>query len=180
MLRIAIACLVVMLGMVRSVHAGVPPELEVAIHLKILSFDAGLKDRIKGDTLVIAILYPPERKGDAAELVAAVAAADQHKVTVHGKRLRGVAVPIGGDLAGASVIYVTQSATSEQVATIARMAQASKLPTLCGSRAFLASGLAVAVVAKDSKPAIVIHAGNAAHSGMLLDSKLLRLAEVVK
>jgi len=36
------------------------------------------------------------------------------------------------------------------------------------------------VVAKENKPSIVVHLANAQHSGMLLDSKLLRLAEVIK
>jgi hypothetical protein len=66
------------------------------------------------------------------------------------------------------------------VSTVSKIAFASKMPTLCGNRSFLSNGLAVAVVAKENKPSIVVHAANAAHSGMVLDSKLLRLAEVVK
>lgn len=185
MLRVAITCIVVVLAMARPARAGLPPDLEIAIHLKILSFDAGLKDRVKGDALVIAVLHPPDRKADATDFVAAITSADRHKVTVHGKRLRAVAVPItaelGAQLAGINAVYVTASATGEQAALVARVAQTGKLPSLCGSRAFLAAnGLAVAVVAKANKPSIVVHAGNAGRAGMILDSKLLRLAEVVK
>jgi hypothetical protein len=162
-----------------------PPDLEVAIHLKILSFDDGLKERVTANPIVIAVLYPAKNSAGANDYVAAITdLSEKQKVMVHGKKLRAVAVPITADLgdklSGVHVLYVMGTADSDQVATVSRVAFANKMPTLCGNRSFLTNGLAVAVVAKDNKPSIVVHAANAAHSGMVLDSKLLRLAEVVK
>ena len=180
--RIAIA-VAVMLLVGRSAQANdLPPDLEVAIHLKILSFDDALKS-VNGNTIVIAVLYPAKDPSGAGDYVGAITELAQ-KVQVHGKKVRGVAVPITSDLgdklAGVHVLYVMGTATSDQVSTVAKIAFTSKMPTLCGNRSFLSNGLAVAVVAKENKPSIVVNAGNAQRSGMLLDSKLLRLAEVIK
>jgi hypothetical protein len=180
--HIAIA-LAAILCVGRPAEAGdLPPDLEVAIHLKILSFDDGLKS-VNGNTIVIAVLYPAKDPGGAGDYVGAITDLAQ-KVQVHGKKVRAVAVPITSDLAdklaGVHVLYVMGTATSDQVATVSKIAFTSKMPSLCGNRSFLSNGLAVAVVPKDNKPSIVVHAGNAQRSGMLLDSKLLRLAEVIK
>lgn len=155
----------------------------MAIHLKILSFDTGLKERATGTAITIAVLHPADQKGAAADYVNAVAATAE-KSTVHGKRVRATAIPITTDLAdrlsGVQVLYLVDGVGTDSVAWIARIATARKLPLLSGERAYLSSGAAVAVVEKSNKPSIVVHAGNAKSCGMVLDSKLLRLAEVVK
>jgi hypothetical protein len=178
---------IVMLGVAtRPARADdIPPELEMAIHLKILSFDSGLKDRVTGDTITIAILHTGDRRSLANDYVNAVSTlSDKNSVTVHGKKVRAVAIPIAADLsdqlAKVSALYIVGGVGSDQVAAIARIAQSKKLPTLSGDRNYLSSGVAVAVVEKSGKPGIVVHAGNAKDCGMVLDSKLLRLAEVVK
>jgi len=162
----------------------IPPELEMAIHLKILSFDSGLKERATASTISIAILHPADRKGAASDVVTAVAGLSEKGVTVHGKKVRAVAIPISADLAdrlsGISVLYIIDDVGSDTVSAIARIAVSRKLPLLSGDRSYLASGGAVAVVEKNNKPGIVVHAGNAKECGMVLDSKLLRLAEVIK
>jgi hypothetical protein len=159
----------------------IPPQLEMAIHLKILSFDAGLKERATGSSITIAVLYPGDRRTAANEYVNAVA---KSKVTVHGKSVRAVAIAVtpdlGDRLSGVSALYVLDGVEADQVSAISHMAFARKLPTLSGVRGYLSSGVAVAVVQKGEKSGIVVHVGNAKQSGMVLDSKLLRLAEVVK
>lgn len=186
MWRIALALIVTLGVMAKPARAeDIPPELEMAIHLKILSFDSGLKDRATGDTITIGILYTADHKSVANEFVNAVAVlADKNNVTVHGKRVRAVAIPIAADLGdrvnGVSALYIIDGVGADQVNAIARISFARKLPTLSGDRSYLSSGVAVAVVEKSNKPGIVVHVGNAKECGMVLDSKLLRLAEVVK
>lgn len=179
--------LVVALAAPRAAFAQVPPELEAAIHLKVLSFDAGLKSRLKGETLTIAVLQGVDKdsQASAAAMVAAFGTlGTKKKLTVHGKAVRVVTFAIGSDLAdrvsGAHVLYVAGNVSGDLLAIVSRTAEAKKQPTLCGSRGYLSGGVAVAVVAKSDKPAIVVHAGNAKRTGMLLDAKFLRLAEVVK
>lgn len=157
----------------------------MAIHLKILSFDSGIKERVKGNTINMAVLYNEDQKNLAMDYVNAVAAmANKSGGTVHGKKVRAYAVPITVDLAdrlsGVSVLYVVDGASSDSVAAISRIAVSRKVPLLSGMRSYLSNGAAVAVVPKDNKPKIVVHAENAKACGMVLDSKLLRLAEVVK
>ena len=182
----ALICLLFVCAWSGAAHASsIAPELEMAIHLKILSFDNGLKERATGNTIVVAVLHPADQKGPASEHVSAVnAIASKSGGTVHGKRVRAVALPITLDLAdrlsGVHVLYVVDGLAADNVAAIARIAAARKVPLLSGSRSYLSSGAAVAVVAKGNKPSIVVHAGNSKACGMVLDSKLLRLAEVVK
>lgn len=160
----------------------IAPQLEMAIHLKILSFDAGLKDH-SGNSIVIAILHPGDQRSAASAYVDAVSAIGD-KTTVQGKRVRATALAITPDLAdrlvGVSVLYVIDGVGSDTVAALGRIAAARKLPLLSGDRGYLSYGAAVAVVEKGNKPAIVVNATNAKACGMVLDSKLLRLAEVVK
>lgn len=186
MRRIALIWLLLVSFLPGAAYAdSISPDLEMAIHLKILSFDTGLKERATGNTIVMAVLHPADQKTAAAEYVSAVASmTDKSGGTVHGKRVRATAIPITLDLAdrlsGVQVLYIVDGLGADSVAAIARIAAARKLPLLSGDRAYLSSGAAVAVVEKSNKPSIVVHAGNAKSCGMVLDSKLLRLAEVVK
>jgi hypothetical protein len=186
MRRIALICLL-FLGFVSGTAraSSIAPELEMAIHLKILSFDNGIKERVSGNTIVIAVLYPSDQKGSASDYVNAVTAiASKSGGTVHGKNVRAVAVPITLDLAdrlsGVHVLYVVDGLASDNISAIGRIAASRKLPLLSGNRSYLSSGAAIAVVEKSNKPSIVVHAANSKACGMVLDSKLLRLAEVVK
>jgi hypothetical protein len=186
MRRIAIIWLL-FLGVLPGVARAdaIPADLEMAIHLKILSFDAGLKQRATGDTIVIGVVYPSDHKSRASDLVNATnSLSDKSGVTVHGKRVRAVALPLTPDIAdrlgGIAVLYAVEDLGSDQVSTLAGIAFARKMPLLSGNRGFLSNGVAVAVIQKDNKPSIVVHVGNAKQCGMVLDSKLLRLAEVVK
>jgi hypothetical protein len=59
-------------------------------------------------------------------------------------------------------------------------ALAAGRPVLTGRRAYLGRGAAIAVVEKGGKAAIVVHLKTAEAAGMILDPKLLRLAEVIR
>jgi hypothetical protein len=165
----------------------VPPDIEAAIHLKVLSFDSALKAKVATAGMVIGVVYNGDKESQAAATAMATALtqlADKKKMTVHGKAVKIVTIPLGADLdqrlATVGAAYVSINLAAEQLASIAKVAEARKVPTLSSARAYLSSGVAIAVVAKEGKPAIVVHAGNAKRSGMILDSKLLRLAEVIK
>lgn len=164
----------------------VAPLLEVGIQLNVLSFDAGLKERMIGDTLVIGIVYgvEPEAKARAEVIAAAVSALGRkNNITVHRRRVRTELVPYEDAekaLASAGAVYVVKGLTEDEVGVVAAIAAKRKLPTMCASRPYLAQGLAVAVVRKDNKPQIVMHYKNATRAGMRIDSKFLRIIEVIK
>lgn len=178
---------ILMIAPARAHAQRVPAEIEAAIHLKVLSFDSALKAKVGNGGLVIGILHAGDKDSQAAATEIANAftlLADKKKMTVHGKSVRVVTIPVGADidqrLATVGAAYVSVNVAAEQLAAIAKSASTRKVPTLSGSRVYLSNGLAIAVIAKEGKPAIVVHAGNAKRSGMTLDSKLLRLAEVIK
>jgi hypothetical protein len=163
------------------------PILEMGVHLNVLSFDTGLKERATGDTLTLAIVHATDHSAKiAAENLAnaVVELTGKKNITVHRKRVRVVLVPSSTDmpsrLAGVNAIYVANGVPMDHVASIAAVGARGKLPTLCSSRENLEHGIAVAVVPKDKRPAIVVHLANAKASGMLIDSKFMRLVQVVK
>jgi hypothetical protein len=170
-----------------SVHADeVAPLLEVGVQLNVLSFDAGLKERLTGDTLVIGIVHAADAasKSRAEVIAAAVSALDRkNNVTVHRRKVRAELVPyadVDKGLASAGAVYVVNGLGEDQITAVATIAGKRKLPTLCASRPYLASGLAVAVVRKENKPQIVVNLKHAVKSGMRIDSKFLRIVEIVK
>lgn len=187
-LRPFVAWLAVTLAWTTSARAGeLSPLLEMGVQLNVLSFDAGLKERVTGDTLTIAIVHATDHAAriTADKLANAVAELSEKKnITVHRKRVRVVLVPGASDmasrLAGVNAIYVANGVPMDQVAAIAAVGVRGNLPTLCSTRDNLQHGIAVAVVSKDNRPAIVVHVANAKRSGMLIDSKFMRLVEVVK
>jgi hypothetical protein len=76
------------------------------------------------------------------------------------------------------VIYVSAGIKGE-IPNIAKLAAKRGAPTLCGSRDQIKEGLAVGVVEKDGKPAMILNIKAMKMIGMNIDAKLLRLAEVV-
>lgn len=178
---------IVMLAPARAQAQRVPAEIEAAIHLKVLSFDSALKAKVGSGGLVIGVVHAGDKDSQAAATEIANAftlLADKKKMTVHGKSVRVVTILLGADiderLSKVGAAYVSPNVAAEQLAAIAKSAATRRVPTLSSSRVYLSNGLAIAVIAKQGKPAIVVHAGNAKRAGMTLDSKLLRLAEVIK
>ncbi len=163
------------------------PLLEMGVHLNVLSFDTALKERVTGDTLTLAIVHATDHSATvAAENLAnaVIELTDKKNITVHRKRVRVLLVPSASDmrsrLVGANAVYVANGVPMDHVASIAAIAARNKLPTLCSSRENLEHGIAVAVVPKDKRAAIVLHLANAKQAGMVIDSKFMRLIEVVK
>lgn len=167
-------------GSAREVGA----KLQAAIDVKILSFDSSLRHS-SGAQVTIAVVYQAGNRDSesAANEMASQFNALGRRVTVHGKRLRAILLPVGTDLSWrlrsdqVSAIYVASGV--DDIATIASAAASNNVRTLCGDRSYLARGIAIAVIEKGGRPSIVVHARHARRTGMMLDPKLLRLAEVI-
>lgn len=184
---VLLAPLLALLGVVGPAAAeSVAPDLEAALHLKILTYDRNLKSR--GNRLVIGVIYKagaePSEKSRSAMVSAFQALAK--KVTVQGLKPSVVAVAFeAGTLAkrlqdaGVNVIYVA-AGLDEALGGIAETAAQLKVPTLTARRGDVERGLAVGVVAADGKPRIVVNLAAAKAAGMDLDPKLLGLAEVLR
>jgi hypothetical protein len=165
----------------------VNPELAAQLQLKVLAYDRSLLARAEGQ-LVLAILYRTDRE-ESERSRAAMQAAFQRcarQPSLQGLHLSVVAVALGFDPkmltkrlreVGARALYVTPG-LEDAAGDISESARALHTPTLTGVRSLLDAGMAVAVVLKEDRPAIVIDLKVAKALGMNFDSMLLRLAEV--
>jgi hypothetical protein len=166
----------------------VRPRVEVALHLKILSYDRRLKERSRG-SLVIGVVYRAE--GPDAERARDLMAAFRQLAqtfTVMGMTPAIVGVPYDGKTvetqlaqAGATAIYVSPGIG--ELAPITAAAVHLQAPTLSARRDQVKDGVAIGVVADEQspdRPKIVINYPAAKALGMDLDPNLLRLAEVLR
>ena len=165
----------------------VNPDLASQVFLKVLSYDRNLPAH-SGGKLVLAIIYQPEREESdrAREVLQAAFQERANKSRVQGMTLSVTAVAFDGktllkhlQVAGATILYVTPG-LEDAASAVGAAAQALHAPTLTGRRSLLDLGMAVAVVIKDDRPAIVVNLPVAKALGMDLDPNLLRLAEVKK
>lgn len=148
---------------------------------------------MRDQPVVVAVLHDassePSRGRAAAMTASFTALATKQRLTVHGRPVEVVLMPVplagGADLrqrlqqSGADVLYLSAGLMAN-VSTISRLAYELKLPTLCGDRELVRRGVAIGVVPRAGNPHIVISARAVQQSGMLLDPKVLRLAEVVR
>ncbi|MFO0579256.1 MAG: YfiR/HmsC family protein [Polyangia bacterium] len=165
----------------------VNPDLAAQLFLKILCYDRNLPVRSSG-RLVLAILYRPGHP-ESERIRASVQAAFQSRASkfpVQGRTVSVIAIAFDAKLllkqlqsAGATLLYVTPG-LDDPTGAVGAAAQALQAPTLTGRRSLLDGGLALAVVAMDDKPGIVINLPVARSLGMDLDPNLLRVAEVKK
>lgn len=165
-----------------------PVDIEAAIHLKVLSFDANLTDR-PGERITIAVVYEPsdpESVKQSAAIRAALATLAK-RVTVQNKSVLIATIPYNpvslvADLAAqrSDVIYVCSGIQREAVSAIVVAARPRNTPTLTNARHAVMWGLAIGVIRVDDKPKIIVNLAAVKYLGMKLNPALLRLAEVVQ
>lgn len=163
------------------------PDLAAQLNLKVLSYDRNLPTRSSGK-LVLAIIYRQDRE-ESERLRGLMQAAFQERATK--SNVQGLALSVTSVLfdaktltkrlqdVHATIVYVTPG-LEEMAGVINAAALAVKAPTLSGRRTLLDSGMAIAVISKEDRPAIVINLPVAKALGMDLDTSLLRLSEVKK
>jgi hypothetical protein len=165
----------------------VGPELEAQLHLKILSYDRSLRAHTNG-RVVVGVIYRADHDESLAAVQTMVAAflARGRKSPVQGMPVHAVALPLDAKNVarriqdqGVTALYITPG-LDDSIGYLASLALTTKLPTMTGRRSQLNSGLAVAVVAKEGKPAIIVNLPVARALDMDLDPALLRVAEVKK
>jgi hypothetical protein len=79
----------------------------------------------------------------------------------------------------ATAVYLCEG-MGDEVGSIVKVTQGHSMLTLSGSDAYVKSGASVAVARRGSKSAIVINLKSSRAEGADLDSRLLRLAEIVE
>ena len=172
------------LGIRRVDAAEIPADKRALILLRVLAYDRNLAGR-SGDAVRVAVLY---RAGDelsersAGELVAAGGAVER---SVAGKPVQLVSVAFAAETlehdlarAGASAVYVC-SGLAGAVLSVAEATQRRKVLSFTTEEELVKSGLAIGLLRRGERVAIVVNLVAARAEGADLSAELLRLAEVV-
>jgi len=178
------------LGMIAGSARGqqdVPPERQVLILARVLSYDDEINSRT-GDDVTVAVVAKPGNAGSeamSAGMLKAFKAIGSIKVQGMPLKVVGVNFTGGGALGsaisgqGIDVLYVCAGLEADLPAIIDTTRKNHVLSI--GSREdHITRGLAVGVLAMDGKPTIIVNLGASKAEGAAFSSDLLRLAKVIK
>jgi hypothetical protein len=180
----AVASLVANLAL--GAPAAVPSDLQAAIFVRVLAYDRALKSRV-GKTLTLGIVF--RSSDDASKRIrqSMLRSFGDLDPSIQGLPCRLVSHAYGDarrlaewvDEADVDVLYVT-SGLDGAIADIGELAAEKKLTTLTPVREYVEQGLAVAVVARNDRPQLVVNLTATRAAGIDLDPKVLQLSELVK
>ncbi len=175
---LGLIALLVVSGVARA--QGVPPELRAAVLVRALGYERGLR----ASTGPVRLLVVSDSSGrmDAGRMSAAFHAFAA-RTTLGGRRLEVARVEVGDT---AEVLrrdpQVVYFASGTREATVRRIAAA--LPSgrivLCGEADLVGHGCVLGVERASNRPRLVIHLTEARKAGLDWDSRLMRLARVVR
>jgi len=190
LLRRLLACGAVLALGAGPVVAGeevqVPPDLQAALFVKVLSFDRNLRAHA-GKDVVLGVLVQRGNRASldtATELMRAVERLGEPSATE--PRLRAVLVEatrgdIGAQLEALHVeaLYVSPL-RALTIADIAAAARSRGIRTLTGVPSYVREGLAVGLAVRDDRPEILVNLTAARAEGTDFSSQLLNLARVIQ
>ena len=192
-MRAGLAKLVAMIAAVCSLRgpgsawAQVPPEKQVVILARAISYDKQLRSRA-GSGLVIGVLYKPgvaESESTATEVMRAFKSIEGIKVQE--LPLAAVKLPFTSKDAlkaaiaaqGIDALYCCPSLDGD-LAAIREISHQQHVLTLASRQAFIQAGLAIGVFSSDGKPMIMVNLPASREEGAELATELLRLATVIR
>lgn len=156
--------------------------------LRVLAYDRKLKERV-GSAVTVTILSRQGDKESEARTNALHKAFEQvsRDVVVAGLTVKSEVVPYRDqgrldaamELSRSAMVYADRALTSS-VAEIAVVTRKRKVLSADGSKEMVEAGLAVGVVPRGSRAAIIINLPAAKKEGTELDPALLEIAEVLR
>ena len=166
----------------------VPASTQAMLLLRTLAYDHRLKERA-GSTVTILVVYKPGNGDSEAaqkEITSALDAVSK-KATVAGLPSKVVAIPFStaqkfdadAKSSFAVAIYVC-AGVEGSISEIARVARDRSMLSFTGTEAHVDGGVAIGLVTRGGKAAILINLKSAEAAGSDLDGALLRIAEVRK
>ncbi|MCI0572239.1 MAG: YfiR family protein [Myxococcaceae bacterium] len=167
-------------------QAQVPVDRQALVMLRVLAYDRNLPKRASG-ALTIAVVagQTPESKNAQAAMVAALGEiAKESKVL--GLPVKAVGVDASGPeplearlkAAGASVVYICQGVSTDEVRAITEAARRGSVLTFSGNEAHIDLGVGVAFVRRSARVVIVINRPVVSQAGAELAPELLQVAEI--
>lgn len=158
-----------------------PPKLQAAIFLKVLSYDDSIA-AMPGSQLTIYVVTDRKTEGTKAAVLDGLTALTSKKMGGKGVLVKSVGIEQLESVAqGAVILYVPADADEKTAKKVISVAGQKKLPTLGGSEALARLGVAVGLKLGDQgKPEIIINLKSSKAQGMKLSSRVLGLATVLK
>lgn len=166
-------------GAVPSAERGVtlPPAVQASLVARILDYDrtaaAGIRDGFR-----VGVVFDPASEDSRAAKALMVDAFRAERLAIAGEGAEVVDIPISrleSEARHLDVVYLCSGL--EREAVVRGLAKHRALTFVDGLE--LLGVAAIALVPRDEKPHIVVHLGALADEGVVLDARLLRLAETV-
>jgi hypothetical protein len=179
--------LLALAGGIASAQQDVPPERQVLILARALSYDDDIKSRV-GDDVHLAIVSKPGNSTSeqmAAVMQKAFRGISSVKVQGLPLRLSALVFSSGSALAsavssqGIDVLYVCAGLEADLPAII-EVSRKSRALSIGSREDHMVRGLALGVLPVEGKPTIIVNLGAAKAEGAAFSSDLLRLAKVIK
>jgi YfiR/HmsC-like len=168
--------------------ADLPPNFQAIFLLRILAYDRNLKTRA-GDAVNILVVYQDGNDGSDStkgEILKAVnKIAKDTQVSGLPVRISALAYSDANGLDGAisgakaAALYLCPGLDSS-VGAIQEVTRRRSVLTFTGVEPWVRQGISVGLVARESKPAVVVNLAASKEEGADLDPALLRLAEVIR
>jgi hypothetical protein len=165
----------------------VPPDRQVLILTRALSYDSELKDRVGADLLVGVLSKPGNAASEAMGAAMLKAFRTILNIKVQGLTLavRPISYTNPAALAATVIaqsvdaLYVCIGLEGE-LAAIIDVSRKRHLTTMASSEAQVEKGLSLGVFPVDSRPSIVLNLAAARSEGAAFSSELLRVAKVLR
>jgi YfiR/HmsC-like len=179
----AAAAVLCLAGLARAEELA--PRAEALLTLRLLAYDRALEARA-GKDVGIAILHEDGAPPDPDPLALAVADAGRGYV-VAGRSVRVVTCPWrGADAlsaclrAGHAAALLVPARFAEAALEISRATRAARVLSFAAERRMVDAGLAIGLVQRASRAAVVVNLAAARLEGADLDATLFAVAEVVR
>jgi YfiR/HmsC-like len=183
------ACVLGMISMSLSARAAdLPANFQSLFLLRILAYDRNLKTRA-GDAVSILVIYQDGNDASDAmkgEIVRAVTkVAKDTQVSGLPVRISAVAYADATGLdaaitsAKASALYLCPGLDAS-LGAIADVTHRRSVLSFTGVEPWVTKSVAIGLVARESKPAVIVNLAASKAEGADLDPALLRLAEVIR
>lgn len=175
------------LAVAATASDGIPPAQKALLLLRVLTYDRNLKARA-GAEVRVAVVFRPGDAASVRERDALLLALEEtaRKAVVAGLPVRAMSIPFRDATSLGARLEELQAAAlyacaglDDAAREIARAARERSVPSATGSRAGVLQGIAVALVDRGDRAALVVNPRAAAAQGADLDAALLGVAERV-
>jgi hypothetical protein len=164
----------------RAQDMDVPVQMQVALFLKVLTFDRNLVISPASEIVVGVVFQSGYRSSVNAKNIAMTAL----QVTGNSRKIRAIAIDLDKESLGTalprytpSVLYVAPLRAVE-IGDLATIARNANVTTVTGVPQYVALGLAISVRLQGERPKLVINAEAAKAEGADFSAELLKLAQI--